>query len=155
MVGKTWTLKETLADVLQIKLYILTWSYFVALFLGIFANRVQEFGTLKTNSSHGNFSIQIVESKGNTIRILVLSYLIAKLYLFCGPMDSSPLGSVHGIFQERILECVAISFSRESSRPRDRTHISCIGRQILDCRVTWEAPKLEYLASINKHANHL
>ena len=33
-------------------------------------------------------------------------------------------------FQVRILEWVAISFSRGSSRPRDRTRISCIGRQI-------------------------
>ena len=39
----------------------------------------------------------------------------------CGPMDCSPPGSsVHGIFQARILERVAISFSRRSSRPRDR-----------------------------------
>ena len=35
------------------------------------------------------------------------------------PMDSNPLGSsVHGILQARILEWVAISFSRESSQPR-------------------------------------
>ena len=34
----------------------------------------------------------------------------------CNPMDCSPPGSsVHGILQARILECVAISFSRESS----------------------------------------
>ena len=46
------------------------------------------------------------------------------------PMDGSPLGSsVHGIFQARILERVAISSSRRSSPPRDETHISCIGRQ--------------------------
>ena len=38
-----------------------------------------------------------------------------------------PPGSyVHGIFQARILEQVAISFSRGSSRLRDRTHVSCI-----------------------------
>ena len=37
-------------------------------------------------------------------------------------MDS-PGSSVHGIFQARILECVAISFSRRSSRPRDRTQV--------------------------------
>ena len=53
----------------------------------------------------------------------------------CDPMDYSPPGSsVHGIFQERILEWVAISFSMESSQPRDRTHvfcISCIDRWIL------------------------
>jgi len=38
---------------------------------------------------------------------------------FCDSMDSSPPGSsVHGIFQARIVEWVAISFSRGSSRPR-------------------------------------
>ena len=42
-------------------------------------------------------------------------------------MDCSPLGSsVHGILQARILEWVAISFSRESSQPRDQTQVSCI-----------------------------
>ena len=43
----------------------------------------------------------------------------------CEPMDYSPPGSsVHGIFQARILEWVAISFSRGSSQPRDRTQLS-------------------------------
>ena len=38
----------------------------------------------------------------------------------CDPMDSSLPGSfIHEIFQARILEWVAISFSRRSSRPRD------------------------------------
>ena len=45
----------------------------------------------------------------------------------CDPMDCSPPGSsVHGILQARILEWVAISFSRGSSQPRDRTQVSCI-----------------------------
>ena len=45
----------------------------------------------------------------------------------CNPMDYSPGGSsVHGILQARILEWVAIPFSRGSSRPRDRTRVSCI-----------------------------
>ena len=39
-----------------------------------------------------------------------------------------PGSSVHGIFQARILEWVAICYSRESSQPRDQTQISCIGR---------------------------
>ena len=48
------------------------------------------------------------------------------LRILCDPMDCSlPVSSVHGIIQARILEWVAISFSRESSWPRDRTHISC------------------------------
>ena len=37
-----------------------------------------------------------------------------------------PGSSVCGILQARILEWVAISFSRGSSRPRDRTHVSCL-----------------------------
>ena len=43
------------------------------------------------------------------------------------PMDYSLLGfSVHGIFQARILEWVAISFSMGSSWPKDWTQVSCI-----------------------------
>ena len=45
----------------------------------------------------------------------------------CHPMDCSPPGSsVHGIFQARILEWVAVSSSRGSSRPRDASCISLI-----------------------------
>ena len=54
-------------------------------------------------------------------------------------MDYSPPGSsVHGILQARILEWVAISFSRGSSQIRDWTHVFCIGRQILYHWATWE-----------------
>ena len=64
------------------------------------------------------------------------------------PMDCSPPGSsVREIFQERVLEPVAMPFSRGSSRPRDQTHvfcISCIGRWILYHRATWEALKSAY-----------
>ena len=46
----------------------------------------------------------------------------------CDPMDCNLLGfSVHGILQARTLEWIAISFSKGSSRPRDRTRVSCIG----------------------------
>ena len=42
-------------------------------------------------------------------------------------MDCSlPGSSVHGVFQARILEWVAISYSRGSSQPRDRTSLSCV-----------------------------
>ena len=45
----------------------------------------------------------------------------------CDPVDCSPpVSSVHGISQARILEWVAISFSSGSSRPRGRTHLSCV-----------------------------
>ena len=46
----------------------------------------------------------------------------------CDPMDYSLLGSsVHGILWARILEWVATSFSRGSSRTRVQTRVSCIG----------------------------
>ena len=53
----------------------------------------------------------------------------------CDPMNCSLPGSfAHGIFQARILQWSAISYSRASSRPRGWTHVSCvscIGRWIL------------------------
>ena len=60
-------------------------------------------------------------------------------------MDYSlPGSSVHGIFQARVLEWAAISFSRESLPPRDWTQTSyvfciSIGRQVLYTGATWEA----------------
>ena len=62
------------------------------------------------------------------------------------PMTCSPPSSfVHGIFQAKILEWIAISYSRRSSQPRDLTHVSwisctsCTSRQILYHYATWEA----------------
>ena len=46
----------------------------------------------------------------------------------CDSMDCSlPGSSIHGILQARVLEWVAISFSKGSSQPRDRTQVSRIG----------------------------
>ena len=46
---------------------------------------------------------------------------------FCDPVDCSPPGSSpHEILQARILEWVAIPFSKESSQPRNWTQVSCI-----------------------------
>ena len=55
------------------------------------------------------------------IHLVGFGDLVAKLYLtLCDPMDCSPPGSsVHGIFQERIVDWVAISSSKRSSQPRD------------------------------------
>ena len=45
----------------------------------------------------------------------------------CDPMDHSlPVSSVHGILQARILEWVAVPFSRGFSQPRDQTQVSRI-----------------------------
>ena len=60
----------------------------------------------------------------------------------CEPMDSSPPGSsVRGILQERILEWDAISFSRESSWPRDLIQASCIAGGLFTVWTTREASK--------------
>ena len=58
----------------------------------------------------------------------------------CDPMDCSlPGSSVHGIFQARILEWVAISFSRGSSQPRDQTQVSHNAGRLFTIWATREA----------------
>ena len=56
----------------------------------------------------------------------------------CDPMDCSPPGS-SGILQVRILQWVAIPFSRGSSHPRDQTWFSCMARRFFTIRTTREA----------------
>ena len=70
----------------------------------------------------------------------------------CDPMDCSPPGSyVHGILQARILQWwVAISFSRGSSRPRDRTQVSRIAGRRFTIWVTREA-SINKVALNNRH----
>ena len=61
----------------------------------------------------------------------VVVYLLSLVQLFNDCMDCCLLGSsVRGISQARMLEWVAISFSRRSSQPRDQTHVSYVGRWI-------------------------
>ena len=78
-----------------------------------------------------------VMQRRNIIRFFFLSEQTSFLEQFCAkPLQSwlSPSGSsVHGIAQARVLEWVAMAFSRASSPPRDRTRISyiCIGKWVL------------------------
>ena len=66
----------------------------------------------------------------------------------CNPVDCSLPGfSVHGILQARILEWVTISFSRGSSRPRDRTRISHIGGRRFNLWATRKAHIAKLLQS--------
>ena len=58
---------------------------------------------------------------------------------------SLPGSSVHGIFQARTLEWVAISFSRGFSQPRDRTEVSCIPGGFFTAWATGEAGGWETL----------
>ena len=60
-------------------------------------------------------------------------------------MDCSlPCSSFCGILQARILEWVAISFSRRSSQPRDRTQVSCIAGRRFTIWATREASPAIY-----------
>ena len=93
------------------------------------------FSELLSKASQTCFQIVLTIS---AVSILVLAHVIllsacvhANCFqpcpTFCDSMDCSTAGSsVHGIFQARILEWVAMPASRGSSRARDQTHISCI-----------------------------
>ena len=64
---------------------------------------------------------------------------------FYDTMDCSQPGfSVHGILQARILEWVAISFSRGSSWPGDWTQVSCIAGRVFTHWGMREAVELEF-----------
>ena len=98
------------------------------------------------NSSNANFSYNNIHNlwyfTQNRIHysIPACTYLVLRLWkqpqhvpcaqscsTLCDPTDCNlPGSSVDGIFQTRLLERLAISFSRGSSPPRDRTCISCV-----------------------------
>ena len=77
--------------------------------------------------------------------------------ILCNPMDCSPSGSsVHGIFQARILEWVAISFSRRSSWLRDWTQLSHIAARFVTVWATredqaWGLSALILFAELEDH----
>ena len=61
----------------------------------------------------------------------------------CDPMDCYPPGSsVNGILQVRVLEWVAMPFSRGSSWNKEWTHVSSIAGRFFTNWATWEAPNL-------------
>ena len=85
-------------------------------------------------------------------RFIIVAFIVFPLYsylksevtqsclILCNPMDCSlPGSSIHGIFQARILEWVAISFSRGSSWPRDWTQVSGIAGRRFTVWTTREA----------------
>ena len=76
-------------------------------------------------------------------RVMSLSHV-----QLCNPMDCSLSGSsVHGIFQARILEWIAISFTRGSSWPRAGTWVSQIAGRFFTIWATREAPQI-YVSSL-------
>ena len=81
---------------------------------------------------------------GKMLDIISHCCLVTQLCLtLCDTMDCSlPGSSIHGDFQARIQEWVAISFSKGSPRSRDQTLVSCKSpsfQEILYHGTTWKA----------------
>ena len=90
----------------------------------------------------------LVQNIHNNYYLFSTSYVLDKCVLvaqswptLCNPVDCSPSGSsVHGILQARILEWVAIPFSRQSPWLRAQTLVSCIVVRFFNVWTTREAP---------------
>ena len=75
-------------------------------------NSLSSFNSCSMNTLMSSQSV-----KYQSVRVLSAQLCLT----ICNPMDSSPPGpSVHGILQARILQCVAISYFRGTSRPRNK-----------------------------------
>ena len=90
---------------------------------------------LKSLMENSKFVLMVSRKKGKKgifpysshISLKVKIKSLSRVRLFVSPLDFSlPVSSVHWIFHVRILEWVAISFSRESSQSRDWTQVSHI-----------------------------
>ena len=78
-------------------------------------------------------------SFGSNVVVVVVS-VAQSCVTICDPMDCSPpISSVHGILQARILEGIAIPFSRGSCRLRDWTWVFCIAGRFFTISATREA----------------
>ena len=80
---------------------------------------------MKTKAQHCKiYGMQQIQLRGKCLYVKneVKVKVTQSCPTLCSPMDYT----VHGILQPRILEWVAVPFSRGSSQPRDRTQVSCI-----------------------------
>ena len=93
------------------------------------------------------------KNKLRYIQVCVLSRSVMSSSLRPHGLYSPPGSSVHGIFQARILEWVAIPYSRKLSQPRGQTCDSWIGRWVLYHRAIrealWYIHSLGYIAGEN------
>ena len=71
--------------------------------------------------------------------ILICCKVNVKVTQSCPTLCDSTDNTVHGILQARILEWVAVPFSRGSSQPRDRMQVSCIAGKFFTSWATREA----------------
>ena len=87
------------------------------------------------------FVVGILEVCRNKIYCCVLCLVAQSRLTILDSMDCSlPDSSVHGILQARILEWVAMPFSRESSQPGDRTQVSHIAGRFF---IIWATRKAQ------------
>ena len=96
-----------------------------------------------TSGAYLNTGVQWLELE--TRMLVCLLSCFGRVRLCVPPWAVDCQAPLHGILQARILEWVAISFSRGSSSPRDWTHISSTGSRILYYWATREAPIVQYL----------
>ena len=116
--------------------------------------------TMKNSTYHFNFKHK------NHHRVPYCSYLLIRALkqkwtsevaqscpTLCNPMGCSlPGSSIHGIFQAKVLEWLAISFSRGSSQPRDWTQVSHIAGRCFTVWATKEA-RNEILIKCHKYVS--
>ena len=74
----------------------------------------------------GTYYISIYSPRLASLRTQICAYMLSHVQLFATMDYSLPGSSVCGIFETRILEWIAISYSRVSSWCRDQTCVSCI-----------------------------
>ena len=115
--------------------------------LKCFTQYFSQFGKLFSGHRTGKGVLIPIPKKGNAKEC---SNVVAQLYLILwDPMGYSPPGSsVHKIFQARILEWIAILFSREFSWPRYQTLVFCIAGTSFTIWATREAPKCSNYCTI-------
>ena len=104
---------------------------------GILQARIQEwvaiFFSRGSSPPRNQTHVSCIAGRGFADEAMKWSEVVQSCPTLCDPMDCSlPGSSIHGIFQTRVLEWVAISFSRGSSQPRDWTQVSYIvGRRFI------------------------
>ena len=113
--------------------------------LGGLNNRI-DMAYESTNLNLDEWKFSHLNNKKNKTNKGKKSYLFVKVLVtqscptLCYFMDCGPSGSsVHGILQARILEWVAMPFSRGSSQPRDQTLVSCIAGRFFTIWGSWKA----------------
>ena len=122
--GYLWVVGLSLSDRIMSGIYLFTVFFHI---FQILPNEPDWFYNQEKKITRNTASISVCFNGCNCVCSVPKSCLT-----LCNPMGYSLSGSsVHGISQARILEWVAISFSRGSSGLRTSTHISHICRQVL------------------------